>query len=87
MVQSFFLRSSPFQIKCIYWGISILLAGLDLAEGCGKQSGTFHFQSGPDKSPVRSNSIPDFRDITVDFVTIYLYLYVGVVFVPILALG
>ena len=65
-------------------GISIL-AGQDLAGGCGKQLGTFHFQSGPDKSPVRSNTIPDFRDITVDFVTIYLY--VGVVFVPILALG
>ena len=52
------------------WGISIL-AGLDLAGGCGKQSGTCHFQSGPNKSPVRSNTIPDFRDITVDFVTIY----------------
>ena len=64
-------------------GISIL-AGQDLAGGCGKQSGTCHFQSGPDKSPVRSNTIPDFRDITVDFVTI---IPVGVVFVPILALG
>ena len=54
------------------WGISIL-AGLDLAWGCGKQLGTCHFQSGPDKSPVRSNTIPDFRDITVDFVTVYLW--------------
>ena len=53
-------------------GISIL-AGQDLAGGCGKQLGTFHFQSGPDKSPVRSSTIPDFRDITVDFVTIYLW--------------
>ena len=43
------------------WGISIL-AGLDLAGGCGKQLGPCHFQSGPDKSPVRSNTIPDFRD-------------------------
>ena len=53
-------------------GISIV-SGLFVAEGCGKQSETFHFQSGPDKSPVRSNTIPDFRDITVDFVTIYLW--------------
>ena len=68
----------------LYGGISIL-AWLDLAGGCGIQSETCHFQSGPDQSPVRSNTIPDFRDITVDFVTIYLY--VGVVFVPILALG
>ena len=48
------------------------MAGLFVAEGYGKQLGTFHFQSGPDKSPVRSSTIPDFRDITVEFVTIYL---------------
>jgi hypothetical protein len=56
----------------LYGGISIL-AWLDLAGGCGIQSETCHFQSGPDQSPVRSNTIPDFRDITVDFVTIYLW--------------
>ena len=68
----FFCVLHRFKSSVYYWGLSII-AGLFVAEGCGKQSGTFHFQSGPDKSPVRSNTIPDFRDITVDFVTIYLW--------------
>ena len=64
------------------WGISIL-ARLDLAGGLRKQSGTCHFQSGPNESPVRSNTIPDFRDITVDLSPSTC----GRCIVPILALG
>ncbi len=51
--------------------------------GCGKQSGSCHFQSGPNESPVRSNTIPDFRDITVDLSPSTC----GRCIVPILALG
>ena len=55
------------------WGISIV-AWLHVARGYGKQSGTCIFQSGPYYLvTVRSNAIPDFRDITVEFVTIYLW--------------
>ena len=53
-------------------GISIV-AWLFVARGCGKQSGSCHFQSGPHQSSVRSNAIPDFRDLTMEFVTIYLW--------------
>ena len=52
------------------FGAFRLQPGYIVARGCGKQSGSCHFQSGPDKSPVRSNTIPDFRDIPVDFVMI-----------------
>ena len=43
--------------------VQSIIAGLYVAGVCGKQSGTCHFQSGSNQSPVRSNTIPDFRDI------------------------
>ena len=70
-----FLKSKTYvktYVEPLLRGISIV-AGLFVARGCGKQSGSCHFQSGPHQSSVRSNAIPDFRDLTMEFVTIYLW--------------